>query len=109
MNQQFLCSKMMLPEHYSDLQKHADQLAWDEIHRYPELDEQRQEEMQQVFEQALAGQTAVEITTLTNSGYRFYSGIPLRIDQAYGLVYLRDKEGKLIKIPAREVTGLNPA
>ncbi len=106
---QFLCSRMMLPEHCSGLQKHADQLDWDEIHRYPELDEQRQEEMQQVFEQALAGQTAVEITTLTNSGYRFYRGIPLRIDQAHGLVYLRDKEGKLIKIPSRETIGVNPA
>ncbi len=106
---QFLCSRMMLPEHCSGLQKHADQLDWDEAHRHPELDEQRQEEMQQSFEQALAGQTALEITTLTNQGYRFYSGIPLRIDQAYGLVYLREREGKLIKIKAREVTGLKPA
>ncbi len=103
---QFLCSRMMLPEHCSGLQKHADQLDWDEAHRYPDLDEQRQEEMQQIFEQALAGQTALEITTLTSSGYRHYSGTPLRIDQACGLIYLRDKEGKLIKVFAREAVGL---
>ena len=106
---QFLCSRMMLPEHCSGLQKHADQLDWDEAHRHPELDEQRQEEMQQVFEQALAGHNALEITTLTSSGYRVYSGTPLRSDQAFGLVYLRDREGKLIRIKTREVVGLTRA
>ena len=106
---QFLCSRMMLPEHCSGLQKHADQLDWDEAHRYPDLDEQRQEEMQQAFEQALAEQAAIEITTLTNSGYRHYSGTPHRCDQAFDLVYLRDREGKLIKIKARDVVGLTRA
>ncbi|MGM0652224.1 MAG: YolD-like family protein [Bacillota bacterium] len=106
---QFLCSRMMLPEHCSKLQNHADQLNWDEAHRCPELDEQQQEKMQQVFEQALAGQTALEITTLTSSGYQLYSGIPVRSNQAPGLVYLRDREGKLIKVKAREVVTLSRA
>jgi len=106
---QFLCSRMMLPEHCFGLQKHADQLDRGEAHRHPDLDEQRQEEMQQVFEQALACQAALDITTLTSSGYRHYSGTPLRSDQAFGLVYLRDREGKLIKIKAREVVGLTRA
>jgi len=103
---QFLCSRMMLPEHCSGLQKHADQMDWDETHRYPELDEQRQEEMQHAFEQALAGKAPLEITTLTSIGYRQYSGTPVRIDQVSGLIYLRDREGKLVKIKAREVINL---
>lgn len=106
---QFLCSRMMLPEHCAGLQKHAGQLDWDEAHRFPELDEQRQEEMQQAFEQALAGKAALAITTLTSSGYRQYSGTPVRIDQVSGFIYLRDREGKLVKIKAREVVSLTRA
>ena len=106
---QFLCSRMMLPEHCSGLQKYADQLDWDETHRHPELDEQRQEEMQQIFEQAMACRASLEITTLTGSGYRHYSGTPLRSDQAFGLIYLRGREGDLIKIKAREVVKLTRA
>ncbi len=107
-NQQFLCSKMMLPEHYSDLRKHAAGKQWTENHRRPHLDEQFQEELQQILEQALSEQKLLKIITLNSKGYRVYSGIPLHSDPSTGLIWLGSGKCRPQSIRACEVISIEP-
>ncbi len=100
---QFLCSKMMLPEHCSGLKEYAARKQWEENCRRPNLDEQLQEELQQAFEQALAKKQILKITILNDSGYRTYSGIPLRSDCAAGLIYLHTDKGRPQAVKAADV------
>lgn len=106
--QQFLCSKMMLPEHYSDLQKHTAGKQWAENHRRPHLDEQFQEELQQILEQALSEHKPLKIITLNNKGYRVYSGIPLRSDPTTGLILLDSGKCRPQRVKACEVISIEP-
>ncbi len=108
MTQQFLCSKMMLPEHCSGLRKYAEDKKWAENHRRPLLDEQFREELQQILELAMAEQQPLKFTVLDSGGYRAYSGIPLRSDPATGLIYLRSGSSRLQAVKASEVVGIEP-
>jgi len=108
-NQQFACSRMMLPEHRSSLQQHNAKTAWEENHRRPFLDEQRQEELQQLLEQAIFKQQRLNFTVLNNGGYQTITGIPLRSDPAAGFIYIFDAGGtRRRKIMAADVVNLEP-
>lgn len=97
-----------MPEHCSSLQEHTAVRQWTEDHRRPHLDEQFQEQLQQVLVQALANQQTLKITVLSSSGYRTYSGVPLRSDPATGLIYLHAGKGRPQTIKAAEVVGIEP-
>lgn len=77
---QFACSKMMLPEHCENLQKHHDRIEWEEAHRRNFLDEQEQWQMQCILEEAVAQGLSLNITILDDNGYRHFRGVPLRFD-----------------------------
>lgn len=107
-NQQFLCSRMMLPEHCSGLNEHAFRKKWEENHRRPDMDDQLQEQLQQELEQALAKQQALKITFLDYSGYHTYIGVPLRIDPTAGLIFLHTGKGRPRAVKAAEVVKIAP-
>ncbi len=106
---QFLCSKMMLPEHCAGLREHVTARQRAENNRRPELDEQFREEMQQLLEQALATRQAVEVTVLESCGCRFFSGVLLRSDPGAGLIYLDTGSSRRPRsIKAGEVIRIEP-
>ena len=105
-NQQFACSKMMLPEHRGSLQEQSVKTQWNETHRRPLFDEQRQEELQQILDQAIVKRQTLQCTILNSSGYQVYSGVPLRIDQTAGKIILDTSDRRTQAITAAEVVQL---
>lgn len=102
-NRQFACSKMMLPEHRGSLQDHKNKALWQENHRSPLLDEQRQEELQQLLDRAVFKRQALTFTVLDDEGYQNFNGTPLRIDTAAGLIHLDSGGSRPQKIRAADV------
>ncbi len=105
-NQQFACSKMMLPEHRSSLQEQSVKTQCNETHRRPLFDEQRQEELQQILDQAIIKRQTLQCTILHSSGYQVYSGVPRRIDQTAGKIIFATGGLRTQAITAAEVVHL---
>lgn len=105
-NQQFNCSKMMLPEHCGSLREHVENLKREEIYRLPVIDEQLWEEQQRMLGQALFAGHRVRITIINSSGSHTYRGVPLRIDQVAGIIVVNIGKTGLLKIRAAEITRL---
>ncbi|MCJ7806040.1 MAG: YolD-like family protein [Clostridia bacterium] len=105
-NQQFACSKMMLPEHRVSLRDQSTKAQWKETHRRPLFDEQRQDELQQILGQAILKRQTLQFTILNSSGYRIYSGVPLRIEQTAGKIILDTGDRRTQAITAAEVVQL---
>ncbi|MFU8794585.1 MAG: YolD-like family protein [Dethiobacteria bacterium] len=105
-NQQFNCSKMMLPEHCGSLREHVKNLEREEIYRFPVIDEQLWEEQQRMFGQALFTGHTIKINVINSSGSHTYRGVPLRIDQVAGLILVDTGKTGLLKIRATEITRL---
>lgn len=105
-SQQFACSKMMLPEHCSSLKKCKARAHWEETHRPPHPDEQRQDELQQLLDRAIYRQQSLSFTILNAGGYQLITGIPLRTDTAAGFIYLDTGLYRLQKIRAAEIVGI---
>lgn len=102
-NQQFLCSRMMLPEHCSGLNDYTLRKKWAENHRRPDLDDQQQEQLQYELEQALAEQQELIITVLNESGYHTCIGVPLRIDPTTGLIFIHTGKNRPGAVKAADV------
>ncbi len=108
-NQQFACSKMMLPEHRGSLQEHCRQSSRAEESSRPDLDEQERERLQQIFEQALAGKRALQVTVFTGTGRESFTGIPLSSDCAGGRIYFSSGPGRPRSVRAADILLLEPA
>lgn len=100
---QFCCSKMMLPEHCNLLKEHCASAEWNENHRRPDHDEQLQEELQQVLDEAMAERRPLNIKYLDESGYHIYSGVPRRCDPAAGKIFFSAVSGTVCIISASEI------
>ena len=74
LNNQFLCSRMMLPEHVRELRKQAYEAEIQEISKIPELDEQRLEEMDKILKKAIKKNLPVRITVMNPKGPNIYKG-----------------------------------
>lgn len=105
-NQQFNCSKMMLPEHCGQLREHSAAYEKVEAGRKPCFDEQLREEQQRTLDQALFAGQMIVVTILNSSGSHTFRGVPLRIDQALGCLVLDVGEVRPCRIKAVEITGL---
>ncbi len=105
-DQQFSCSKMMLPEHRTNLERHCEELIREEELRRPQLDEQRREEMQRLLEQALQTGQSLKIDTMDSYSRCCYRGLPLRCDPATGQITIRTDRGKTLKLKASEIVHL---
>jgi hypothetical protein len=106
-NQQFACSRMMLPEHCGSLRKHAAAKIKAEEQRRPLIDEQLQEEQQQILEQALRGQKCLRFEVFTASGREHLSGVPRRLDENAGTILIDTGSNKLQMIRATAVIKLS--
>jgi len=106
LTQQFACSRMMLPEHCGSLRQHAKSLMRAEEQRWPLTDEQLQAEQQQLLEEALGHKLRVEFTLLDESGRSSLSGVPYRLDETAGMIYIDTGSGKPVKIRAASVIGM---
>ena len=104
--QQFACSKMMLPEHRTSLQKHSSAAEWAENHPSIILDEQLQEELQRTLECAREKSHEIKLTILNSSGYHTYRGVPLRLDPTSGTVYIGSGATRPQAISAAEIIRL---
>ncbi len=105
-SQQFSCSKMMLPEHRGSLQQHADQNRWEQEYRRPILDEQEQEQLQQILEQALSKKQSIKLIVLNESGRQTIYGIPLRINPGTGTILLSTGCVRPLAVKAADVIHL---
>jgi len=105
-NQQFACSRMMLPEHCGSLRQHAASVKRAEEQRRPLTDEQLQAEQQQLLEEALGHKLRVEFTLLDESGRSTLSGVPYRLDETAGTIYIDTGSDKPVKIRAASVIGI---
>jgi len=99
---------MMLPEHRSGLQRYAARKQWEADHRRPVMDEQRQEELQQVLEQALLNGQALKLTVLNERGFTGCTAIPLRIEPSTGLIYFCTGASRHLAVRAAEIVHLEP-
>jgi len=99
----------MLPEHRGSLQQQAAQSRRNQEHHRPVLDEQEQEQLQQVLDQALLRKQAIRVTVLDDSGRYTYTGIPLRSDPATGKILLSAAPGKTLAIKVADVVHLEQA
>jgi len=109
-NRQFDCSKMMLPEHRSSLDQQVvrEHGSAGEVHSLS-LDQQELEQLQRSLEHALVERQPLRVTVLAEDGRRDYTGIPLRIDQASGVIYLSTGFARPQPIEADRVLSLEPA
>jgi hypothetical protein len=102
-NQQFACSRMMLPEHCGSLRQHAAAIKRAEEQRRPLADEQLQAEQQQLLEAALSRKLKLEFTLLDESGHSSVCGVPYRLDETAGTIYIDTGSVKPFKIKAAAV------
>lgn len=106
LRRQFACSKMMLPEHCTMLREQALAEYRAENNSVPETDEQLQEEQQYILEAARSKGKTVTIKILDSSGYKHYTGIPLRCDSARGRILIRTLAGYDLEVSAAEVISI---
>jgi hypothetical protein len=105
-NQQFACSRMMLPEHCGSLREHAASLKRVEEQRRPLADEQLQAEQQQLLEAALSRKLKLEFTLLDESGRSSVCGVPYRVNETAGTIYINTGSGEPLKIRSAAVIGI---
>jgi hypothetical protein len=105
-NQQFSCSKMMLPEHCGQLREHSAAYENAEACSRPCFDQQLREEQQHTLDQALLTGLMIVVTVINSSGTHTFCGVPLRIDQVAGCLVLDTGEVRPSRIKAAEITGL---
>lgn len=108
-NQQFACSKMMLPEHRGGLQQHRNQKDQDEENSRPHFDEQHWERLQQLYEEALSGRRTLEVTVFTQNGRKTFTGIPWRGDPAAGKISFSSGSASPRVVRIADIVDLAPA
>ncbi len=90
---QFLCSRMMLPEHRAKLARHRREAERAEQHRRPLLDQQQWEEFQAVLERSYFEGVRVKVTTLEEDGRCTVTGVVRRLLPALGAMELAGAKG----------------
>ncbi len=108
-NQQFACSKMMLPEHRGSLQEQSTEKKRADESSRPELDEQERERLQQIFEQAFTGRRVLRVTVFTGTGREVFTGIPLRVDPAGSNIIFSSGTVRGRRVRAADILHLEPA
>ncbi len=105
-NQQFACSRMMLPEHCDSLRQHTAAVQRAEEQGRPLTDEQLRAEQQRLLEEALYCKLRLKFTLLDETGRSSLSGLPCRVDETAGTIYIDTGSGKPVKIKAASVIGI---
>ncbi len=109
MDQQFACSKMMLPEHRGCLRDKRARDRRAEENSRPDLDEQERERLQRVFEEALALRRVLQVTFFTATGRETFTGVPLRSDSAGNRIIFSVEAACCRAIRTADIFDLEPA
>ncbi|UNC90726.1 YolD-like family protein [Candidatus Contubernalis alkaliaceticus] len=104
-SEQFLCSRMMLPEHREGLNRQNRKQHKREIFPIPLIDEQQWEEFQRLLEKALEQCLVVEILRKKNDIHQSIIGTLKKADSLTGLIFVQT-EDEIIKVKAGDVLSL---
>ncbi len=103
-NNQFLCSRMMLPEHKENLNSRKKKMEYKEKYYIPSFDEQQWEEFQFLINKSLHEKTKIQITVLEKE-YKKYRGIITHTYPEQGLLNIK-VENKFKKIAANKIVNI---
>lgn len=109
---QFLCSRMMLPEHRTKLARYRQEIEQAEQYRRLLLDQQQWEQFQVLLECSYFGGVPVRVTILEENGYRTVTGVVQKLLPVPGAMELSGANGRqrvllrrvvaMIEVPADE-------
>jgi hypothetical protein len=101
-NQQFNCSKMMLPEHCGQLREHSVWLKAGSQKSSVEADEQLLEEWQLIFNLALTNQLPLKVVYSETGVTKMVTGIPFAVEIDQGCIKVKpgNSRGQKILIKA---------
>jgi|GEM_PF-389806 len=102
---QFLCSRMMLPEHREGLNRRMGQMDRREKYSRPLWDEQQWEQFQLLLEEALEQRLMVELIRVKEEVHESITGILKKADNLTGLIFVQT-EKEIIKVKAADVIAL---
>lgn len=102
---QFLCSRMMLPEHREGVNRRIRKIDQQGKYSRPLWDEQQWEQFQLLLQQALEQRLLVEITRAKEDVHESISGTLKKADNLTGLIFVQTEE-EIIKIKAEDVISL---
>jgi hypothetical protein len=101
---QFLCSRMMLPEHKESINSYKKKTEYKKKYRIPSFDEQQCEEFQFLINKSLNKKIKLKVTVLEKK-YQEYIGIVTNTYPESGLIKIKtNKEFK--KITADKIVNI---
>lgn len=92
LDNQFACSRMMLPEHREHLEAHYQKLQRENYH-LPSLDEQQYELFERTLIQSLNFGLEIQITLLAGGQLLTLEGVVKNINLLSGQIILLNKDG----------------
>jgi hypothetical protein len=105
---QFICSRMMLPEHKEKLNSHRKSILKKEKYSKPCFDEQRLEEFQFLLNHSMHNKITVKITVLNDNEYLNIEGIVKKMDLISRKITLITEE-ELKIIDSKSIVDIKPA
>ncbi|PKM82106.1 MAG: hypothetical protein CVU88_03525 [Firmicutes bacterium HGW-Firmicutes-13] len=105
---QFICSRMMLPEHREKLNEHHEEIERKENYRLPSFDEQQWDEFEFILSRSLEHGLKIEITVLTEEGYLKTRGVVKKVNPLSGQISISIKE-EIKKLPVKDMMAVKEA
>ncbi len=99
---QFLCSRMMLPEHVEAWSKHNEKILEEENNNIPYFDEQELELWERLIKQSLEHGTEITVTYVSKAGKKSFSGAVIKIDVSASRIIFAGKDGR-IEVEVRKI------
>ena len=93
---QFLCSRMMLPEHVEALSRYNKKNLKEEDTHIPSVDEQELENWERLIKQSLEHRMKITVTYLAKDmKKKSVTGAVTKVDVSGGIIFIEDKGGKV--------------
>ncbi len=93
---QFLCSRMMLPEHVEALSRYNKKNLKEEDTHIPSVDEQELENWERLIKQSLEHGMKITVTYLAkDKKKKSVTGTVTKVDVAGGMIFIAGKDGKV--------------
>jgi hypothetical protein len=105
MNDQFLCSRMMLPEHRKALSQRQQKIREAEDRRIPLFDEQELELWEWFLRQSLEQGTKITVSYLSEGGEKIVSGVALKNDIPGGMIIMAGKKSR-VRVEVKKILSI---
>jgi len=105
LSNQFLCSRMMLPEHREKLKLYQNKREYEENYRIPQYSDQQLEEFQFLLDRSLKFGLRIELTILTDHGFTNIKGVVKKTEAASGQILVTTREEE-IRLEIKNIVGL---